>query len=54
MTLFVFQGNVKFALDIISICEILENRNTSMFFEYTYGFGIETKIVFTEGESGAM
>ena len=45
---------LKFALDIISICEIFKNKNTSIFFEYTYVFGIEIKIVSTKGESCAM
>ena len=42
--LFVFQGNVKFALDFISICGIWGNKNASIFFQYMYVFGIKTKL----------
>ena len=44
VTFFVFQGNVKFALDFIGICEVWGNNNTSLFFEFTYVLGMKTKL----------
>ena len=35
---------LKFALDIIGICEVWGNKNASLFFEFTYVLGMKTKL----------